>query len=634
MNRFFISLFFCCLTIAIYPQDIIYSISGEYNEQKIPIDSIVVINYSNDSKIVFDNLPEKEIYHINLTKKSLWDVTGIPNVILPSIFNVSQNSPGFLKISYNDISYTDVQLSVYNVSGQKLYWDRMKIFPNYSININIEKAGIYFIRIETPKINRTFKVFGANNQGNFAIDVHIGTSLNRRQKYSIIHSNDEFNCNIGDSINISIYKENYYATPKSYSAVLSSSIVYYLQKIFPDNFILEVAYPDSVGEIVSFPYNNDTLFCEKKYGEFIYQGDIVLTEEQLQIDTSGLKGAAIKSIFNYWPEGKVYYEINETLSNDKRIINAISEWEYKTSLEFIERSNQANYIEFIWDAVSTSSYLGMIGGKQLIKIADWASSGSVIHEIGHAVGLIHEHSRTDRDNYIYVDLSNIKLSYSHNYRIDYNSFSKGFFDFKSIMMYPCYGGDFALNNAQPVITKLDGSLYEIQRSYLSEDDIKIVEYLYPSNNYEIIINVIDVDAFSPVNPVLIGASNAKVKFLDYNNPNRNVPLYEGITDSDGKLILPNILPDDYFVYIEKRDQSNVIEQEIINGQEIGYIIIGIFMTEEQRASYPVLPGQEVGDPRLLDINADGTIGGVYDKAVGNEITVSKNTIYTLFISEQ
>ena len=55
------------------------------------------------------------------------------------------------------------------------------------------------------------------------------------------------------------------------------------------------------------------------------------------------------------------------------------------------------------------SSIGRVGGRQVVSLHDDCKyRGKVIHEILHALGFFHEHSRSDRDRYIKVIWKNIK----------------------------------------------------------------------------------------------------------------------------------------------------------------------------------------------------------------------------------
>ena len=64
-----------------------------------------------------------------------------------------------------------------------------------------------------------------------------------------------------------------------------------------------------------------------------------------------------------------------------------------------------------------------------------------MHEIGHALGVIHTQMRPDRDDYIKVKTSNIKKDTENNFRKILKSIGITHgnpYDFSSIFHYPAY----------------------------------------------------------------------------------------------------------------------------------------------------------------------------------------------------
>lgn len=253
------------------------------------------------------------------------------------------------------------------------------------------------------------------------------------------------------------------------------------------NCTVEQAFPEIKGQVISFGNGAKKISLTKKNDQFILGGDILLSNDQVSFlkQKADASGASTESTFvdylnRRWTDGIVYYAIDTNVPNQARINDAIAHWKAKTKLTFTVRTNQANYIRFVVGSGCSSS-LGMIGGAQKLNLSSGCSTGNAIHEIGHALGLLHEQSRTDRDDYVIINKDNIEAGYEHNFDTwadrGYTGGQTGAFDFGSIMMYPSSAFS---SNGEPTITKLDGSTFGSQRTALSVGDLAGFKYLYPN----------------------------------------------------------------------------------------------------------------------------------------------------------
>merc|ERR1719359_1892700 len=85
------------------------------------------------------------------------------------------------------------------------------------------------------------------------------------------------------------------------------------------------------------------------------------------------------------------------------------------------------------------SYVGMVpskGSQQLqLHHPGCTSVGTAIHELGHALGMAHEQSRPDRDNYVRVNWQNIEPSKRSQFEVVKGAYTHGDYDPLSIMHY-------------------------------------------------------------------------------------------------------------------------------------------------------------------------------------------------------
>jgi hypothetical protein len=215
----------------------------------------------------------------------------------------------------------------------------------------------------------------------------------------------------------------------------------------------------------------------------IAHGDIIVGQvKDLDrfINNSNSGEALILPKPTLWKDGIIPYVIDNNLPNIQAVKEAVEISNSKTTLRWIERSDQKDFVRFKEGPLNCYSPLGKIGGEQAISLSSGCKKSQVIHEMLHTIGLLHEQNREDRDEFIAILWENIDPKNHLQFKKIKNKnldLSKHPFDFNSIMLYNQFAfsqfeGDFS-------IVRANGDTYQANQVSLSTGDLKKINSLYP-----------------------------------------------------------------------------------------------------------------------------------------------------------
>ncbi len=181
-----------------------------------------------------------------------------------------------------------------------------------------------------------------------------------------------------------------------------------------------------------------------------------------------------------WKTAEIAYAITRDLPRPERVEQALEYFRQYTPVNFVPYTNQKDALVFEVGEEHCYSYVGRIGGLQPIRLSDECTWQEILHETMHALGFVHEQSRTDRDAYVEVLWDNIDDAFKNQFAMVPDSLMEPLrgtpFDFQSVMMYPPTA--FARENGLVTLRSLGNTAIAPTPNGLSPQDLDRLNHFF------------------------------------------------------------------------------------------------------------------------------------------------------------
>jgi hypothetical protein len=221
-------------------------------------------------------------------------------------------------------------------------------------------------------------------------------------------------------------------------------------------------------------------------GKPVYQGDVLL--DHVDASPNGPQSLSVGVAYNtyLWTKvggvAQIPYTIDPASGNLTNLNNAITAFNNAFSgiIQLVAYTGQTNYVDFNFDSSNTSgvceAYEGMVGGEQVVGGSGTCTTATILHEMGHTVGVWHEQTRPDRNTYVNVNYGAvIKASRSNFDQGLDNEQDLTPYDYASVMEYPAFSFS---RNGEPCIESIPAGMPLSNPNGYSAADIDGIDRLY------------------------------------------------------------------------------------------------------------------------------------------------------------
>ncbi|KYN35698.1 High choriolytic enzyme 1 [Trachymyrmex septentrionalis] len=211
-----------------------------------------------------------------------------------------------------------------------------------------------------------------------------------------------------------------------------------------------------------------------------FEGDIMATND---IKRNVLSDDCEYANWHWWSDGVIPIVVDGDFDEKghEHIQQAINEFKKRTCIEFKDRTDEDNYVKISSDYSGCWSEIGRKGGEQKmnLQIPECLGKGVIIHQLMHAAGFSHEHTRSDRDNYVEINWENIQEGAKRNFKkteLNCSDFDIPY-DYDSIMHSSAYAGA-VHDHVKTIIPLKDPNVKIGQRERLSDLDVMKINVMY------------------------------------------------------------------------------------------------------------------------------------------------------------